>query len=64
LVSDKLETASLPRKLERGCLVGVCMKLIHVWYAAIGFAVARLLFNRTAVPVTDPIARLRNSGLL
>jgi hypothetical protein len=40
------------------------MKLIHVWYAAIGFAVARLIFSRNAVPVTDPIARLRNSGLL
>jgi len=40
------------------------MKLIHVWYAAIGFAVARLLFNRNSVSVTDPISHLRNSGLL
>jgi hypothetical protein len=40
------------------------MKLIHIWYAAIGFAVARLIFSRNAVPVTDPISRLRNSGLL
>jgi len=38
------------------------MKLLYVWYAAIGFAVARLIFSRNAV--TDPISRLRNSGLL
>jgi hypothetical protein len=40
------------------------MKLVHVWYAAIGFAVARWFFNREPVPVMDPVSRLRNSGLL
>jgi len=40
------------------------MKLMHVWYAALGFVVARWLFNREPVPVIDPVSRLRNSGLL
>jgi len=40
------------------------MKLMHFWYVALGFAVARLLFRREPVPVTDPVARFRTSGLL
>jgi hypothetical protein len=40
------------------------MKLIHIWYAALGFAVARMLFKREPVPVVDPVARFRASGLL
>lgn len=40
------------------------MKLLHVCYAALGFAVARWFFRREAVPVSDPVARLRASGLL
>jgi hypothetical protein len=40
------------------------MKLVHVWYAAIGFAVARWFFHREPVPVMDPVSRLRNSGVL
>ncbi|HZR55271.1 MAG TPA: hypothetical protein VFA74_00240 [Terriglobales bacterium] len=40
------------------------MKLIHVCYVAVGFAVARLLFKRYPVQATDPVMRLRQSGLL
>lgn len=40
------------------------MKLIHVCYAALGFAVARWFFRREEVAVADPVARLRVSGLL
>jgi hypothetical protein len=40
------------------------MKLIHVCYAALGFAVARWFFRREPVAVVDPVARLRTSGLL
>jgi hypothetical protein len=38
------------------------MKLMHLCYAAIGFAVARWVFKRQAV--TDPVNRFRTSGLL
>jgi hypothetical protein len=41
------------------------MKLIHICYAALGFAVARWLFRREAVAVVvDPVPRFRTSGLL
>jgi len=40
------------------------MKFIHVCYAALGFAVARWFFRREPVTATDPVARLRTSGLL
>ena len=40
------------------------MKLVHIWYLAFGFAVARLLFKREPVPISDPVSRLRTSGLL
>jgi hypothetical protein len=40
------------------------MKLVHICYAAIGFAVARWIFKRQLVPVADPVARFRISGLL
>ncbi|HKU25363.1 MAG TPA: hypothetical protein VJQ54_07820 [Candidatus Sulfotelmatobacter sp.] len=41
------------------------MKVIHLCYAAIGFAVARWLFKRQAVPVVvDPVTRFRSQGLL
>jgi len=41
------------------------MKLVHVWYAALGLAVARWIFRRQPVQVaSDPVARLRSSGLL
>jgi hypothetical protein len=40
------------------------MKLWHLAYAALGIAVARWVFKRQATPVSDPITRLRTSGLL
>jgi len=43
---------------------GVFMKFIHVCYAAFGFAVARWFFKREPLPVSDPVSRLRTSGLL
>ena len=62
-VSDvKLASVSLPLwlvRLQRGCR----MKLIHLCYAAVGFAVARWLFKREPLPV-DPVAQFRTSGLL
>lgn len=41
---------------------GVGMRLMHVCYAALGFAVARWIFHRK--PVMDPVARFRVSGLM
>jgi hypothetical protein len=38
--------------------------MLHLCYAALGFAVARWIFRREAVPVTDPVSRFRISGLL
>jgi hypothetical protein len=35
---------------------------MHVCYAALGFAVARWIFQRK--PVLDPVARFRASGLM
>jgi hypothetical protein len=43
---------------------GLMMKFLYVCYAAVGFAVARWFFRREAVPVADPVTRLRTSGLL
>jgi len=40
------------------------MKIWHLAYAAFGIAVARWVFKRQAMRVTDPIARFRTSGLL
>jgi len=40
------------------------MRFMHLCYAAIGFAVARLIFRREPVSVTDPVTRLRSAGLL
>ncbi|HEY4840855.1 MAG TPA: hypothetical protein VIH78_02760 [Terriglobales bacterium] len=40
------------------------MKIWHLCYAALGIAVARWVFKRQPMAVTDPIARLRMSGLL
>jgi len=40
------------------------MKMMHFWYAALGFAVARWIFKREPMPVADPVARFRTSGLL
>ncbi len=40
------------------------MKVLHVCFAALGFAVARWFFKREPLAVADPVARLRASGLL
>ena len=38
------------------------MKLLNVLYAAVGFAVARWIFQRKSV--VDPVSQLRSRGLL
>jgi hypothetical protein len=43
---------------------GVAMRAMYLCYAAIGFAVARWIFRREPVRVTDPVMRFRVSGLL
>ena len=43
-------------------LRGEAMRIMHVCYAALGFAVARWIFKRQ--PVVDPVTRFRVSGLL
>jgi len=43
---------------------GRAMKLVYVCYAALGYAVARWIFQRQPVPITDPVTRFRSSGLL
>lgn len=40
------------------------MRMMHICYAAIGFAVARWVFKRQALRLTDPVVRFRSSGLL
>jgi hypothetical protein len=40
------------------------MKLVYVCYAALGYAVARWIFQRQPVSIIDPVTRLRSSGLL
>jgi hypothetical protein len=40
------------------------MRIWHLCYAALGIAVARWVYKRQLVPATDPIHRLRSSGLL
>jgi hypothetical protein len=48
-----------------GCNQGVAhMKVLHVCFAALGFAVARWFFKREPLAVADPVARFRTSGLL
>ena len=40
------------------------MRMAYVCYAALGLAVARWIFKRQPVLVTDPVRRFRASGLL
>jgi hypothetical protein len=40
------------------------MKVLHVCFAALGFAVARWFFKREPLAVADPVARFRTTGLL
>jgi len=44
--------------------LGEAMKLVYVCYAALGYAVARWIFQRQPIPITDPVTRFRSSGLL
>ena len=39
------------------------MRMMHLCYAAIGFAVARWIFKRQGLAV-DPVTRFRSQGLL
>jgi hypothetical protein len=41
------------------------MRMMHLCYAAIGFAVARWIFRRQAQPVgADPVSLFRSQGLM
>lgn len=40
------------------------MRIMNLCYAAIGFAVARWIFKRQAMPIADPVSRFRSQGLL
>ncbi len=40
------------------------MKFWHLCYAALGIAVARWVFRRQSMQVTDPVSRFRTSGLV
>jgi hypothetical protein len=40
------------------------MKMLNLFYAAVGFAVARWMFQRKPMAVADPVTRFRTSGLL
>jgi hypothetical protein len=40
------------------------MKMVYVCYAALGYAVARWIFQRQPMPIVDPVPRFRSSGLL
>lgn len=56
---------AFPQVLWNAVTLGVgFMRLMHLCYAAFGFAVARWIFKREAVPVADPVARFRASGLM
>jgi hypothetical protein len=63
---DKLTQVAVSPVLGNavGSTGGEFMRIIHVCYAALGFAVARWFFKREALAVVDPVARLRSSGLL
>ena len=53
-----------PLKVKRPAGLGGFMRMMYLCYAAIGFAVARWIFRREAVPVLDPVTRFRSQGLL
>ncbi len=40
------------------------MKFWHLCYAVLGIAVARWVFRRQSMQVTDPVSRFRTSGLV
>jgi hypothetical protein len=49
---------------RRSIGLGVYMRMMHLCYAAIGFAVARWIFKRQALAVADPVKQFRSQGLL
>ena len=55
---------SSPERNERTDVGRSRMRLMHLCYAAIGFAVARWIFKRQALPIADPVSRFRSQGLL
>ena len=54
----------LPRGEQASKGLGEAMKLVYVCYAALGYAVARWIFQRQPIPISDPVTRFRSSGLL
>jgi hypothetical protein len=64
LLTSYLEASGDLSPMVRLAGPGGAMKLVHLCYAAIGFAIARWVFHRQAVLVADPVARYRSSGLL
>jgi hypothetical protein len=56
--------SSSPEGELKSRIGGCFMKMMHLCYAAIGFAVARWIFKRQASPVADPVSRFRSQGLL
>ena len=65
-IGDNVTPVRSPLWLVNDCCIqGVAlMKVLHVCFAALGFAVARWFFKREPLAVADPVARLRASGLL
>jgi hypothetical protein len=57
-------TSSSPEGDREGWIGRCFMRMMHLCYAAIGFAVARWIFKRQAQPVLDPVTRFRSQGLL
>jgi hypothetical protein len=53
-----------PKAKEHLTVWGEFMKIVYVCYAALGYAVARWIFQRQVIPIVDPVTRFRSSGLL
>jgi hypothetical protein len=64
VVADTLSEKFPLRQANRVVDSGVLVRLINFCYAVVGFAVARWLFRREPLPLNDPVAQLRASGLL
>lgn len=52
------------RASKKGFFGETLMKIVYVCYAALGYAVARWIFQRQPLPIVDPVTRFRSSGLL
>src|SRR5207237_4366087 len=51
---------SPPASKSNNLVRGWAMRLLHLCYAALGFAIARWVFNRHVVAIADPVARFRS----